>query len=303
VLALPAILFGPGRVPIRSLEGMLFDGAYSVVLGVALVMLLVTLLRMLEILWNFRVILTAIDRVGLRDAVSRLEGFEWNVIWNPALSVANEGHKLILREIQTLECMLADIDEDPEGKSANYVELRKRIRSIMTLREALIHAVRDSAGLSDAEIDSALRANYTRLQAEFAKTAGLLLTSYLIEHWKKSCLSSDTNDCRKSAEGSSSISIKPEIATVTLRVGPAGDSSPDPKALSPNALRLAENFVASVYANFLVTVLLSIRGLVFTAVVAYACIDRFLSIRAGSVSDVARRNVVHHEHRDRWVHL
>jgi hypothetical protein len=271
-IALPAIVLGPGHMPIRSLEGLFFDGVYFFLLGITLFMLVATLLRLLDLWWRFSGILTAMDRAGLREATTRLKGFEWNVIWNPALSVTNEEHKLVLRKIQILECLLAEIDEDAEGKTPQHTELKTVINRIMTLRGTIIDKISKPPSPSDAKIDSDIMPEFIELQAKFAEAAELLLNDHLDEHWKRSCLTAEAVSCGQPAEESSSISIKPGIATATIRITSTGNAPSDPTRLSKNALRLAEDFVASVYATFLVTVLLSIRGLVFTAVTAYACI-------------------------------
>jgi hypothetical protein len=269
---LPAVFLGPGHTPIRSLEGLFFDGIYCFLLGITLIMLVATLLLLLDVWWRFRAILTAMDRVGLREAITRLKGFEWNVIWNPALSVANEEHRLVLRKIQILECLLVEIGEGDEAKSSEHTELKQAIHRIMKLRGAIIGDISESPHAADHETDSDLMTNFIELQSEFANTAGLLLSSYLNEHWKRSCSAADQASRGQPAEGLSEIRIQPEVATATLRISSPAGPPADPQRLSKSALGLAEDFVASVYANFLVTVLLGIRGLVFTAVTAYACV-------------------------------
>jgi len=295
-IALPPIVLGRGNPPVRSLEGLFFDWVYCALLACAMAILIATLLRLVALWWRFRELLGAMDRVGLKDAVLRLKGFEWNAIWNPALSVADEEHKLILRELQLLECLLVEIGEDA---GENHHELTSAIRKSMARREKIIKIIStapldtdlwtsltsipsllvkffdkrgDSSRPSDSEIASNIMQDYITLQEEFAGTAGLLIKSYLSELWKKSCLDPCAAQGAKPAEGSSSLSITPGISMATISISPVATSASGPRQLSTNGQRLAEDFVATVYANFLVTVLLSIRALVLTAVTVYVCI-------------------------------
>lgn len=268
-LEVPSVLLGPGRIPVRSLEGLLFDGVYCLLLGVAIVMLIATLLRLIELWSRFSVILMAMDRVGLREAIRRLKGFEWNVIWNPARSVKDEANKMTLREIQLLECLLADDGDEAVETSPAHAALKEAIDSIMQVRRNFITIISEPGNRSKRQIDHDLMPLFNTLQTKFAETAGLLWSSYLDKYWQRSCLAGDKDvkDCEQPDDESSSANAKIGSAIATGRVGTFGVNG-----LSLNGLRLAEDFVASVYANFLSTVLLGVRGLVFTVVSVYACI-------------------------------
>jgi hypothetical protein len=71
-LTLPSLFTDPGHVPIRSLEGRLFDLTYSVVLGLAVALFVATLLRLLLVWKQLRSILTALDRFGFSGALEHL---------------------------------------------------------------------------------------------------------------------------------------------------------------------------------------------------------------------------------------
>jgi len=72
-----------------------------------------------------------------------------------------------------------------------------------------------------------------------------------------------------------SSGAKINVGTALIRVGASEETDHppvDPSGLSHHSLQLAEEFVTCVYANFLVTVLLRVRGLVFSAAAIYVCI-------------------------------
>ena len=341
-LALPSLLTGPGRVPLRSLEGRPFDLAYSILLGLALVALIATLLRMIALWREFRLMLTALDRVGFRDALRRLSGFEWNVIWNPAWGVDKEGSKLVAREFQTIDRLYASLGcpQDPEPEKNK--RLRKNLVAIRAFRERMIQyaslgdpqdpepeqskslrrnlvAIRafpermiqyTSLGGTqhpEPEKNKSLRRNlaairafrnwmigtgraqtkfprlpssavllmrpFQRIQWRFARTAGLLCRSFLDESWQH--LPAENVSKRSDDQTAESSGTTITVGAALIRVGTSEETDHppvDPSGLSHHSLQLAEEFVAGVYANFLVTVLLRVRGLVFSAVAIYVCI-------------------------------
>jgi hypothetical protein len=127
-------------------------------------------------------------------------------------------------------------------------------------------------GLSSAALTFALMPDFSRIQEKFAETAGHLITSYLDSSWKSSAAQAESGASGSHAEKSGA---RISVETAVINVGTASVSGApqiDKTCLSEKSTRLAEEFVACVYSNFLVSVLLRIRGLVFSAVTIYACI-------------------------------
>ena len=270
-LGLPSLFTDPGHVPIRSLEGRLFDLTYSVILGLAVALFVATLLRLLLVWKQLRSILTALDRFGFSGALERLTGFEWHTIWNPTWSTKNEGYKLISHEIQTIDCLEASLGAKADTEAAVLTQLRGDIKSIFDLRVTLA-GILQTKGLSAAARSFALMPDFSKIQEKFAETAGHLITSYLDSSWKSSAAQAGSGASGSQAEKSG---MRISVGTAVINVGTvSGPGAPkiDESPLSEKSTRLAEEFVACVYANFLVSVLLRIRGLVFSAVAIYACI-------------------------------
>jgi hypothetical protein len=269
-----SFIFGPGHLLIRSLEGLPFDLAYFILFGISLVALIVTLCRMIAIWLEFSLILAGLNQPGLKEALRRLPGFEWKVIWNPARSVRNEGYKLIGGEIRTIECLKESLGaseanaypEDP------LRELRAKIETILSLRSVLIKKVRESQALPARSLSvTSLAKPYEEIQGQFAKTAALLCEKFLVQSWMRLSAEDDSNSSGQKKSSCTEINI--ETATIKVGTAEAATEAPsDPSGLSHNSLRLAEEFFAYVYANFLVTVLLRVRGLVMTAAALYVCI-------------------------------
>jgi len=101
-----------------------------------------------------------------------------------------------------------------------------------------------------------------------------LISSYLDSSWKKSSPAQAEPEA-SGGQIDKSSGTKINVGTAVINVGTAnaaGAPQPAGTGLSENSTRLAEEFVACVYATFLVSVLLRIRGLVFSAVAIYAFI-------------------------------
>lgn len=272
LLSIPVLFVSPGHLPLRSLEGWSFDAVYCFLLGIALVAFLSTLLRISFVWHRFRTILTALDRPGFKGALQRLSGFEWNVIWNPAWSMEKEGYKLIAREIQTVERLGESLGAPENLKRDEDVFLSRQITEIGNLRDQLVKNVRGSAGLTPVDRVSTLMAPFKQVLTKFAQTAGFLYTNYLEVSWAH--LPAE-NDSKSGGEGSGGSATKVNVVASLIRVGPVvepGEPAKDPCGLSSQSMGLAEEFVGGVYANFLVMVLLRIRGLVFSAVAIYVCV-------------------------------
>jgi len=266
--------YNPVHVPVRSLEGPFFDKAYSTLLGLALVFLIATLIRLIALWREFRWLLSGLDRVGLKDALRRLSGFEWKIIWNPAWSVEKEGYKLVAQEIQAIERLRENLEPPGDSKSDRYESLWERIKEILALRDELF-SIPSSSGKRPNALPSAtdLMVPFLKIQRKFAETAGLLCTSFLDESWQHLPVEERARDSGENSAGSSRPEINIGNAVIKLGTAGAGDLPPiNPSGLSHISLRLAEQFVACVYANFLVTVLLRVRGMVFSSVILYVCI-------------------------------
>lgn len=265
--------FDSAHVPVRSVEGLAFDKAYSILLGLAILILVGTVLRLVALWFQFRWLLSGLDRVGLRDALRRLTGFEWKIIWNPAWSVEREGYKLITREIQTIQRLRMSLEESKVVDREKNDLLSGHIEEILALSRKIFDLT--SGGKYSNALPSATRlmVPFENIQRKFAETAGLLSRSFLDKSWQNLPAENESKGPAEDSPKSSCTEIN--VGTALIKVGAGGEADPppaDPSGLSQKSLGLAEEFTACVYANFLVTVLMRVRGLVFTSVVLYVCI-------------------------------
>jgi hypothetical protein len=270
LLSIPVLWVSPGHLPFRSLEGWSFDAAYCLLLGIALMAFVSTLLRIIAVWLQFSLMLRSLDRPGFRDTLQRLSGFEWNVIWNPAWSMEKEGYKLIAREIQTVDRLGQSLGAPENLKREDDKTLSRQIVEIGNLRDHLGKEYRGWAALTPVNRIVRLMTPFTQIMTKFAQTAGFLCTRYLDVSWAHLPADSDSK-----SGGNGGSETKVSVGTALIRVGPVleiDEPPKDPCGLSPHSLGLAEEFVGGIYANFLVMVLLRIRGLVFCAVAIYVCL-------------------------------
>jgi hypothetical protein len=260
-LALPGLAIGPGHVPLRSLEGLIFDGTYSFLFGIALVLLIATLLRIIAVWREFRLMLTALDRPGLRQALQQLKGFEWDVIWNPIWSMQNEARRLVSKEVQVADRLLQSLGSTRKMTNPRIFQLRKQLRKILVLRHQLLQSAPAKCPTRFPRVED-LMGPFEQIQKKLALTAGILCKDFLEPSWKMLPADNGADAPHSDAQDSQGTTIK-KIATI---------ENNDPSGLSSKSLQLAEEFVACIYANFITTVLLRIRWLVFSSVVIYTAV-------------------------------
>jgi hypothetical protein len=260
LLALPGLFIGPGHIPLRSLEGLLFDGIYSLLFGIALFMLITTLLRIVAVWWEFRWMLTALDRPGLGPALQRLRGFEWEVIWNPMRSMQNETRRLVSREIYVAERLRQSLGCPRDTTDPKVVRLRRNLRSVLALRRRLNKLLVKDCPTPSPKAEQ-VRVPFEELQAKLAQTAGMLCSDFLDQSWRKLPAGDDGDSSQGQGQDSSRAPGQTEDPELD-----------DSSKLSRKSLVLAEEFVACVFGNFIATVLQRVRWLVITSVLIYTAI-------------------------------
>jgi hypothetical protein len=277
LLAVRGGITGPGKVPIRSLEGTPFDILYSVLLGLALLLLIGTLLRIAAVWWKLQAVLMALDRPGMRQALQRLKGFEWDVIWNPLESMWDEARRLYLKEMHVVERLQESLTGAGNTTKPGEVEaLKKECGEILAIRQE-IYTLMAAGTLAEPKNAKKFIESVKDMQEKLAHTAGVLCKDFLDASWK--ALPAD--------DGIEVSRVQPQDSSGTMKVNAAitnaADSlrntlvnaeikkadDPPPSGLADKSLRLAEEFVACFYSTFITIVLLRIRWLVFSSVVIY----------------------------------
>jgi hypothetical protein len=271
-LALIALTLLDRKHPIQTLEGRSFDWGYSLLLGCMIATLFGSLLKLVWTWLKCRQILGGLNRFPLREAFSRMNGLSWRSFWNPGGSSLRETYKLMAFTMETLgrlDHVLATDEASSQLPPEVRAEARAEIKKTEDARSDVILAyskvVPENNAADDKKVAAApplrsvvglikdkLSARSKRkarerramprlltalesLQKQTAQTAATLMAGVLSFHW--------ANESRP-------------VVSKDERL-----ENPQP----PLSRALAEEFVALVYVNFLVTVLLRVRTLVLTA--------------------------------------
>jgi hypothetical protein len=230
--------------PLLSLETRHFEWIYAVTLAAVTFALFCTLSRLLVIWLECRKILAALDRIPLRRAFAELH-FTWEPIWRPGGGRWQDLYRLVSRQLETLEHLKREVQEEDgvqaevllhsiEATSQEQYDLSRQFAEL--LAPGSRHPRAQEPALSDYLIE-----NYQRLQESIARTCAAAI-AYLQLKWcgEEGLILSEvgSGDDAKKEENDSELSL---------------------------STRLTERFVALVYLNFILTVVLRMRTVALTA--------------------------------------
>jgi hypothetical protein len=216
----------------------------------------------------------------MRQALKKLQGFEWGVIWNPLGSMGDEVRRLYLKEIHVAERLYESLGGS--GDTANPGDIAQKVRNdcgdILAARLSLSNLRRDIPAGSD-NAGKFIKTS-KEMQEKLANMAGLLCKKFLDPSWKALPADDAIETSRAQApDAPGAMTIDAAITTVkdfqrTTVIDAVIQKVDDPRppGLSDKSLRLAEEFVACVYSTFITIVFLRIRWLVFSSVVIYTTI-------------------------------
>src|ERR1017187_9903682 len=233
--------------PLLSLETRHFEWTYGIALGGITLALFGTLFRLLVIWMECRRILTVLDHFPLRRAFAGLN-FTWEPFWRLGGVRWQDLYRLVSRQLETLEHLKREIE--PVAGDQAVDELVATIKTTAKSQDKMLSVFARAKGsrseatptLEEPEFSNSCICCYKDLQETMAKACAAAL-KYLQPRWWED-------------EGL----IVSEIAC-GLDVNKDKDEDvPD----LPLATRLAERFVALVYLNFILSVLLRMRTLTIT---------------------------------------
>lgn len=235
--------------PILSLETRHFERIYALALGAMTLALLCTLFRLLVIWLECRKILTTLDRFPLRRAFAQLH-FTWQPIWRFGGGRWQDLYRLVSRQLETLEQLKRVVIKERD------VSAQVLVRSIeqTAQRQDELHQHFESVlkpGSPDAnepQLSELLINDYQALQKSIAYTCATALTYLQSKWWGDEGLIESEVACSDEAKHSTGE-------------GKVNGQNP---ALSASTAR-AERFVALVFLNFILTMLLRMRTLAITA--------------------------------------
>ena len=254
-------LFALGRdLPVESVEGIAFDVGFTVILCVMVAAFLGCLTKLVRTWQKCHQVLAGLDRLPLRSAFGRMKELSWHSFWNPGGSTLRETYKVMMRAMESMTRLLALVENwnTPMKESARRcarIQIRKtldvrqgvseiyaKIMAHMTKKEEAAKSSWWKKILAWCAEDSwngrqlkHLMTRVEELQKEMAKTAAVLLSGMLQPLWDE--------------DETPAVSSDERIARPPLQPYRA----------------IAEEYVALVYVNFIVSVLLRIRTLVISA--------------------------------------
>jgi hypothetical protein len=240
-------LFGVGVHdfhPLLTLETGHFEMIYAVALAIGAIVLLAALFQMLVMWLEFRKILGALDRLPLRRAFAELH-FTWEPVWRPGGVRWQDLLRLTSRQEETLEHLQSELSDEGSNEADTLMQC---IRATAREQSDLIAKV------------GAARAPGSRLpQAKEPALSDYLIDSYGL------VLKSIACSCA-AAMAYLQMKWKSDEGLILTEITSGGEAKEDGDvpglALST---RLAERFVALVYLNFMLNVVLRMRTVVLTA--------------------------------------
>ncbi|HWZ98747.1 MAG TPA: hypothetical protein VN025_13405 [Candidatus Dormibacteraeota bacterium] len=256
--------------PVQTIEGTAYDWGFTVVLAVLTWTFLATMLKLVRTWLETQQILSGLDRKAIREAFSRLKGFSWKPIWNPGGSTLRESYRVLSRAMENLERLHAALHSGNRGEClAKDDPIHGAILEVFDKRDKILDRYKNILPALSPQSDSSkakpaekkkwnwrslliLKHDKARqdeldalllcvedLQLSIAKAAGLLIKEYLCDSWSHASELVASDDPRKE------------------------------KPIPGLSQLLAEEYVSLVYVNFLVSALLRMRTLVYSAVGMY----------------------------------
>jgi hypothetical protein len=241
------------RHSIQTLEGSWFDYPVALFLAMGVCGLAWTLAKILEVWRGGEQLLSAIDRVPLRDAFGRLQGFEWASLWAPASSTLRESYRYVGRQIESLERFIgaAEISISKSRSLIPEQPLLDQLRTAVAQRQSVLNAIREVN--DETASTSKIFAEYETMQKAAAASAGQIICQVLALAWARTDrpVASET----------------PKFLRKRAWRTPSG-----------RLLLLAEEYVALTYTSFLATVFVRIRSLVMAAIGIYVSLLMAMSV-------------------------
>jgi len=254
--------------PLLSLETRHFEWAYAIALGFVILTVFATLFRLLAIWMECRRILTSLDHFPLRRAFAKLN-FTWEPFWRLSGARWQDLYRLVSRQLETLEHLKRELEtvggdevideliEDINETAAAQDKMRRGFVSAFKPAPSdpsrpLTPPEQNASPVAsrDQDFENMCISSYRDMQEKMAKTCAAAL-KYLQPRWWD-------DEGLIATEVASSLDIKTD----------KNDNSEDAPEV-PLATRLAERFVALVYLNFILSVVLRMRTLTMTVAGLY----------------------------------
>ena len=269
------------RHPLQTLEGWLYDCGYTAVLGLVVAAFVGCLIKLVCTWLECQQILAGLDRLPIREAFTRMKELSWRSLWTPGGSTLRETYKVLSRAIETMVRLEGVIEEKdmaltPEARS----RAREAIKNALQGRQITLNLYAgifedkpcgdkgQSVGEGAAQERAGIGADRTRPWRIFAEGRDLDALARSVEELQKLLA--------KAAAVLIEHVLRPLWSEETAPVV-SEDTRITRPPLQP-VRGLAEELVALIYVNFLVSVLLRIRTMVIGAAGMYVFIVCSISV-------------------------
>ena len=130
------------RHPLQSLEGNIYDIGYFVGLSLAIAVFLSCLIRLVFTWFDYKQVLSGLDRSPLREAFSRMKRLSWRSMWNPGGSTIRETYRVMSRTLESMNRLKAILMDPPRKGSPEVLEhilaTEERLDDVMNDYSALV---------------------------------------------------------------------------------------------------------------------------------------------------------------------
>jgi hypothetical protein len=241
------------RHPLLSLEAEHFEWVYFFSLAVVVFVLFGAMFRLAVIWLDCRRVLTGIDRLPIRRAFAKLN-FTWEPFWRIGGARWQDLYRLTSRQLESLQHLRNEIldeddisapDERAVGTLVRRIDETNRLQEELHQKYMAVSAEGSLHPMAKEPLRSVyLIESYQQLQCAIAETCGHVL-AYLQPKWRgeEGLILSEIGG---GAEGNKSAEDGDGETKLSL------------------CTRLAERFVALVYLNFVLNVVLRMRTLTIT---------------------------------------
>lgn len=266
--------------PVQTIEGWPFDLGYALLLGLIVGTFLGCLFKLLRTWLKCRQVLAGLDRMPLRVAFRRMKDLSWHSFWNPGGSSLRETYKVMERATENQTHLLALVENwnTPMGDDARRAA-RKQIRATIGAREALVGTYRRIFPANDQRSaqDNRDSAFLVHLKQAANWIRRVLISprktfrGFVLKDFKRGCFMSvllrRVETLQKEMARTAGVLAKSVLSPLWAEEAALTVSTDERLAANPLPIfrAMAEEYVALVYVNFLVSVLLRIRTLVICA--------------------------------------
>jgi|HubBroStandDraft_6_1064221.scaffolds.fasta_scaffold14562_2 hypothetical protein len=288
--------------PVQTVEGRAYDWIYTILLCLMVGTLIGILVKLVFTWLKCSQILSGLDRLPLREEFSRMKNLSWHSFWNPGGSTLRATYKVLQRGLDGLFRLRRALETVDEQAPVDEV-VRRLVRArIKDVKEALdvvtteylivvdpignVEARKKAEKTCLAEVTKFFRDVATKdplpgpqkplaeLKIKYCRALADTLEKYMRESANLPALTTAVENMQMTM-ANAAAEIVERVLDPWWQCEKAPVVSEDERIKKgdlPLTRLLAEEFVALVYVNFLITVLLRMRTMVMAAIGMYVFI-------------------------------